>query len=63
MDPAAAQQLEKLLDLDARHDHLLRQLEELDRKVEQTLRQFLPSTSGPDATCAVTAGDPGAPTC
>ena len=45
----ATEQLEKLLDLDARHDELLRQLDELDQRVEQTLKQFQPSAAEPDA--------------
>jgi hypothetical protein len=32
-----------LLDLDARHDELLRQLEELDHRVEKVLAEYLPA--------------------
>jgi hypothetical protein len=42
MDPAAAQQLQLFLDLDARHDDLLRQLEELDHRVAQVLAEYAP---------------------
>ena len=34
---------ETLLDLDARHDELLRQLEELDHRVEKVLAEYLPA--------------------
>jgi hypothetical protein len=32
-----------LLDLDARHDELLRQLAELDQRVERVLAEYLPA--------------------
>lgn len=37
---AAAEQLALLLDLDARHDDLLRRLEELDQRVADTLAEY-----------------------
>jgi hypothetical protein len=32
-----------LLDLDLRHDELLRQLDDLDRRVQQVLAEYLPA--------------------
>jgi hypothetical protein len=40
-DPVAP--FDALLDLDARHDELLRQLEELDHRVEKVLAEYLPA--------------------
>jgi hypothetical protein len=42
MDSAVAQQLQALVDLDAQHDDLLRQLDELDRRVAQVLAEYSP---------------------
>lgn len=38
---AAMQQLQTLLDLDARHDDLLRRLEELDKRVAEVLAECM----------------------
>lgn len=40
--------LEIILDLDARQEELLRQLEELDRRVERVLTQLLSSKNSPE---------------
>jgi hypothetical protein len=40
-DPADS--FDAILDLDARHDELLRQLEELDHRVEKVLAEYLPA--------------------
>ena len=37
---ALTHQLKALLDLEARHDDLLKRLDELDKRVEQVLAQF-----------------------
>ena len=34
---------DSLLDLDARHDELLRQLEDLDHRVQEVLGEYLPA--------------------
>jgi hypothetical protein len=39
-DPVAP--FDALLDLDARHDELLRELEELDHRVQKVLAEYLP---------------------
>ena len=43
-------QLEALLDLEARHDDLLKRLDELDQRVSQVLDECLPKRSV-DAEC------------
>ena len=43
MDPLASQ-LEALLELEARHDDLLERLDELGRRVERVLAEFLGSS-------------------
>ncbi len=42
MDSVAQQQLQMLLDLDARHDDLLRRLDELDRRINAVLAEYAP---------------------
>ena len=43
-------QLDSLLELDNRHDELLRRLEELDKQVEMVLAEWLASRAGPAMT-------------
>ena len=40
-------QLQALVDLEARHDDLLRQLDALDRRVEQVLKECLATNAPP----------------
>lgn len=43
MSDAVGEQGDLLLNLEARHDELLRQLDELDRRVAEVLRQVQPA--------------------
>jgi hypothetical protein len=47
-----AKELDALLDLDTRHDDLLRRLEELDKQVEAVLSQWLTQREGTEARTA-----------
>ncbi len=55
-DPAAP--FDPLLDLDARHDQLLRQLEDLDRRVQKVLADYAPAH---DPSCQLGANPEGGP--
>lgn len=57
---AAQTQLDTLLELEARHDELLDQLGELDKRVQKVLAECSPQKS---TDCQLTCGDPDAPTC
>jgi hypothetical protein len=59
-----AGQLDKLMELDARHDDLLRRLEDLDRRVRNVLAQYRPPDAMPraDEEAAIVAG-PDGPIC
>ena len=54
-------QLDLLMDLDARHEELLRQLEELDKRVEKALVECQPCRSQPlgNARSPTPGGAPG----
>jgi len=45
MDDETAQ-LNLLLDLETRHEDLLQRLDELDRRVQQVLKEYQPSRNG-----------------
>jgi hypothetical protein len=61
---SAATQLATLVELDARHDDLLRRLEELDNRVSNVLAQFQPAkVDGGGDRPPTTGADPGGPTC
>ncbi len=47
---STANQLRQLLDLDARHDDLLRRLDELDKRVAKTLAEYQPLGKGIEVT-------------
>jgi hypothetical protein len=53
-------QLDILVDLEARHDDLLRRLEELDKRVEKVLAEWQPARK-PDPTLAPNAPQPTLP--
>jgi len=57
-----ARQLRTLLDLDARHDELLRQLEVLDERVEKVLAEWTGSREPvPGAACPIPSAVQDAP--
>lgn len=62
MDPSPGQ-LEQLLDLDARHDDLLKRLDELDRRVRTVLSEYQVSEPPPEPVAGLTAAGPDAQTC
>jgi hypothetical protein len=58
MDPVAQQQLETLLELDARHDDLLQRLDELDRRITTVLAEYAPPASASLSAAAKAAENP-----
>ena len=53
---ASARQLDHLLELEARHDDLLRRLDELDRRVSSVLTECLPHREGHEGAGNGSAG-------
>ncbi|HIQ23412.1 MAG TPA: hypothetical protein EYH34_19490 [Planctomycetes bacterium] len=58
MQPARSH-WQTLLELEARHEEVLRQLDELDRRVEQVLKECLASARGPGPSGPARRGDAG----